>query len=66
MPPDQPLGHRRVPQPLRVGEVEAEHAARILLAVLADVVVDLGLYLVVKRIIGRAHVGEFGVAAGFR
>jgi hypothetical protein len=30
---------------------------------LADHVLDLGLGLVVERVIGRPHVGEFGVAA---
>jgi hypothetical protein len=31
--------------------------------VLAHQVLDLGLGLVVQRVVGRAHVGELGVAA---
>ena len=67
MPAHQPLLHRRELAPLLVGEVgEAQDAAREQLAVLADQVLALRLGLVVERIIGRAHVGEFGVAAGRR
>ena len=60
----QALAHRLEARALLVGEVgEAELLAREDLRVLADQVLDLGLGLVVERIVGRAHVGELGVAA---
>ena len=60
----QALAHRLEHRALLVGEVgEAERAARIDQRVLADQVLDLGLGLVVERVVGRAHVGELGVAA---
>src|SRR5581483_7729839 len=42
---------------------EAERAARIHERMLADEVLDLALGVIVQRIVGRAHVGELGVAA---
>ena len=63
----QALAHRRPFLALGVGEIgEAQDAARKDLAVQADEVVHLALGLLVERIVGRAHVGEFGVAAGRR
>src|SRR5438094_670239 len=60
----QALAHRREARALLVGEVgEAELLARENLRVLADQVLDLGLRLVVQRVVGRAHVGELRVAA---
>ena len=60
----QPLQHRLEHLLLFIGVVEeAERSARIHQRMLADHVLDLGLGLVVERVIGRAHVGEFGVAA---
>ena len=64
MGPHQALQHRLEHLLLFVGVIEeAERAARIHQRMLADHVLDLGLGLVVERVIGRAHVGEFGVAA---
>ena len=60
----QPLQHRLEHFLFFVGVIEeAERSARIHQRMLADHVLDLGLGLVVERVIGRAHVGEFGVAA---
>ncbi len=60
----QTLRHRRPFHPLLRGEVgEAQHTARKDLAVLADEFGDDFPRLGVERVIGRAHVGEFGVAA---
>ena len=64
MCPHQPLQHRLEHRLLFVGIIEeAERAAGIHQRMLADHVLDLGLGVVVERVIGRAHVGEFGVAA---
>src|SRR6478735_8868467 len=64
MRPHQPLLHRLEHRFLFVGIIqEAERAARIHQRMLADHVLDLGLGVVVERVVGRAHVGEFGVAA---
>ena len=60
----QALQHRLEHLLFLVGVVEeAERAARIHQRVLADHVLDLGLGLLVECVVGRAHVGEFGVAA---
>ena len=61
----QALAHRRPLLALGVGEIgEAQDAARKDLAVQADQVVHLALGRLVERVVGRAHVGELGVAAG--
>jgi hypothetical protein len=59
----QPLQHRLEQRLLLLGVVEeTERPPRIHQRMLADHVLDLGLGLLVERVIGRAHVGEFGVA----
>ena len=60
----QPLAHRPEHRPLLVRVVEhAERAARVHQRVLADQVLDQRLRGRVERVVGRAHVGELGVAA---
>ena len=60
----QPMLHRTQPV-LVAGRVvgEADLLARKDDGVFADQVFDLGLGRVVQRVVGGAHVGEFGVAA---
>ena len=60
----QPLQHRLEHLLFFLGVIEeAERAARIHQRMFADHVLDLGLGFVVERVVGGAHVGEFGVAA---
>jgi hypothetical protein len=60
----QALAHRGEALALLLGEVgEAELLAREELRVLADQRLRLGPGLAVERVVGRAHVGELGVAA---
>ncbi len=64
MGPHQALQHRLEHLLFFLGVIEkAERSPRIHQRMLADHVLDLGLGFVVERVIGRAHVGEFGVAA---
>src|SRR5690606_30833314 len=64
MPPDKPLANGCPLRTLGLGEIlEAKDAPRVDLAVEADEILDLEPGLVVQRVVGRAHVGELGVAA---
>ena len=61
----QPLPHRLEHPLLFVRQLgEAKGAARVHQGMLADQVFDFRLGPVIQRIVGGAHVGEFGVSAG--